>query len=61
MSVRADKRELEWADIDNLGYWLEYMYQPKSNSKTGQYTSHCLPTGYCPVPKDVEGKRIHNG
>ena len=60
-AVKADKGELEWADVDNPGDWLEFTYRPKFNAKTGLYTSHCLPTGDRPVPKDVEGKRILNG
>jgi hypothetical protein len=60
-SVKYDKGEIEWKDVDNPGDWLEFTYRPKFNAKTGNYVAHMLPTGARPVPKDVEGKRIHDG
>jgi hypothetical protein len=56
-SVKYDKGEIEWKDVDNPGDWLEFTYRPKFNAKTGNYVAHMLPTGARPVPKDVEGKR----
>ncbi len=60
-AVKANKGEIEFINVDNPGNLPEFTYRPKFNSKTGQYTSDCLPTGARPVPTDVSGKRISNG
>jgi len=59
----ASKNEPPFESLDNPGKWSRFCYHPVFKKENGVsfYKHHCLPTGFIPVEKNADGKRIIDG